>query len=67
MFEDDDTRQYAVVVNAEGQYALWPVTKAVPEGWSGTGVSGTKAHCLEYVEREWTDMRPRSLIEGRST
>jgi MbtH protein len=25
--------------------------------------SDTRAACLDYVEKNWTDMRPKSLIE----
>jgi MbtH protein len=52
---------FAVLVNEEGQYSLWPAGKAVPEGWSRVGPTGTKAECLAFVEANWTDMRPRSL------
>ena len=50
-----------VVVNDEQQYALWPASRPCPEGWTETGVAGTRAECLEHVERVWTDMRPLSL------
>jgi MbtH protein len=66
VFEDDGTREYLVVVNGEGQYSLWPLGKPIPAGWSDCGISGPKARCLDYIEQTWTDMRPRSLLEGRS-
>ncbi|MFE2376462.1 MbtH family protein [Streptomyces sp. NPDC059398] len=52
---------YTAVVNDEGQYALWPAWRPLPGGWHGTGVRGDREECLAYIEREWTDMRPRSL------
>jgi hypothetical protein len=27
------------------------------------GVKGLKAECLDWVEKHWTDMRPKSLRE----
>lgn len=52
---------HEVVVNQEGQYAIWPVNKAVPDGWSKAGRQGTKESCLGFIGEVWTDMRPISL------
>lgn len=61
MFEDDDDRQYRVVINHEEQYSIWPVDREIPRGWNEVGKSGTKQECLDYIEEVWTDMRPLSL------
>ncbi len=61
MFEDDDDRQYTVVVNDEEQYSIWPIGRDVPAGWREVGVTGVKADCLEHIKEVWTDMRPLSL------
>jgi MbtH protein len=50
-----------VIVNAEGQYSIWPAKKETPAGWKETGFTGTKAECSQYVDQEWTDLRPISL------
>lgn len=63
MEEDVDYRTYAVVVNHEEQYSLWPAGTTIPDGWREAGRHGTKAECLEYVAEMWTDMRPLSLRE----
>jgi MbtH protein len=63
MFDEDDDRQYVVVVNDEEQYSIWPVGREVPAGWHEAGAGGTRAECLEHVAAVWTDMRPRSLRE----
>jgi MbtH protein len=52
---------YQVVVNHEGQYALWPSDREPPLGWTSAGKVGPKDECLAYVEEVWTDMRPLSL------
>lgn len=57
----DDERTFRVVVNHEEQYSVWPGHKDVPEGWVAVGPEGSKERCLDYIERIWTDMRPRSL------
>jgi MbtH protein len=56
-----DGDSFAVLVNAEGQYSIWPARKAVPAGWSRVGPTGPKADCTAYIETHWTDMRVRSL------
>jgi MbtH protein len=60
---EDDAIPYYVVMNHEEQYSLWPASRPIPAGWSAIGESGPRAQCLEYIERHWTDMRPRSLRE----
>ena len=60
---EDDGVQYCVVVNYEEQFSIWPAGRGTPEGWKAVGEPGPKAKCLEYIERTWTDMRPRSLRE----
>jgi MbtH protein len=60
-FERDDI-QYRVLVNDEGQHSLWPELIAVPDGWRIVFGAATRKACLDYVESEWTDIRPASLV-----
>jgi MbtH protein len=62
-FEDPDA-SYRVLVNHEGQHSLWPATQPTPDGWTVAHDTDSRAACLEYIETNWTDMRPRSLIEA---
>lgn len=62
-FEDPDGR-YAVLVNDEGQYSLWPTFAEVPAGWSVALAETDRQSCLDFIEQTWTDMRPRSLVEA---
>ncbi|MEU5404185.1 MbtH family protein [Streptomyces sp. NPDC005963] len=62
-FDDEDGRFY-VVVNDEEQHSLWPVFADVPAGWRVAFGEASRSDCLEYVERNWTDLRPRSLREA---
>ena len=59
--EQEDNREYKVVLNHEEQYSIWPADRENPLGWNDAGKSGTKAECLAYIEEVWTDMRPLSL------
>jgi MbtH protein len=60
-FDDQDGR-FRVLVNDENQHSLWPEFAEVPAGWRSVFGPETKAACLAYVEENWTDMRPASLV-----
>jgi MbtH protein len=55
---------YHVLVNDEGQHSIWPAFVPVPNGWNIVHKSDTRAACLEFVEKNWTDLRPKSLIKA---
>lgn len=59
--EEEDTREYVVLVNIEEQYSLWLADLEVPKGWREVFARNNKKACLEYVKEVWTDMRPLSL------
>ena len=59
--DEQDDRTYKVVLNHEEQYSIWPAERENAPGWRDAGQTGTKAECLAYIERVWTDMRPLSL------
>jgi MbtH protein len=61
--QDDDTRTYKVVLNHEEQYSIWLADRDNAPGWRDEGTTGTRAECLEHIDRVWTDMRPLSLRE----
>lgn len=61
---EDENGVYHVLVNDEGQHSLWPSFIAVPQGWTIIHKSDSRAACLEFINRHWTDMRPNSLIES---
>ena len=61
---DDPEGVFYVLVNDEGQHSLWPHFVPVPAGWEIVHGEDTRAACLEYIEANWTDMRPKSLIQA---
>ena len=61
---DNPDGVFLVLVNDEGQHSLWPEFAAVPDGWQVVFGPDNRAACLEHVERNWTDLRPKSLIEA---
>jgi MbtH protein len=61
MADQQKPRMYAVVVNHEEQYSIWPVDREALAGWNQVGYTGTEEECLAHIEEVWTDMRPLSL------
>jgi MbtH protein len=63
MEKTEETRdvQFIAVVNHEEQYSIWPARRELPAGWKDTGICGSRAECLAYIQEVWTDMRPLSL------
>ncbi len=59
--EEEDRREYRVVVNDEEQYSIWPAERTLPAGWREAGMRGEKAACLAHIDQVWTDLRPLSL------
>jgi uncharacterized protein YbdZ (MbtH family) len=46
-----------------GDTSLWPTFADVPAGWRVVDGEADRAACLDYIEQNWTDIRPRSLRE----
>lgn len=61
---DDENGTFHVLVNDEDQHSLWPAFADVPAGWRVVFGVSTRAECLDYVEQNWTDLRPRTLREA---
>ncbi|MFH8386632.1 MbtH family protein [Kitasatospora sp. NPDC018058] len=62
-FEDADG-SYLALVNDEGQYSLWPAFIEVPAGWRIAHEKAARQVCVDFIEAQWTDMRPKSLIDA---
>ncbi|MEB3317555.1 MAG: MbtH family NRPS accessory protein [Cyanobacteriota bacterium] len=50
--------RYRVVMNEEGQYALWSFKLAPPAGWITIHSSNSHEDCLEFIDNNWTDILP---------
>jgi MbtH protein len=61
---DDPNGSFFVLVNDEGQHSLWPSFAEIPAGWTTVFGPDAKDACLAYVEANWTDLRPLSLIKA---
>ena len=60
---EDENGVFHVLVNDEGQHSLWPKFVPVPQGWKIVLESESRAACLDYITKNWTDIRPKSLVE----
>ena len=61
---EDENGNYHVLINEEGQHSLWPSFVAVPDGWTIIRKSDSRVACLDFINKNWTDMRPNSLIKA---
>lgn len=61
---DVDDGTFCVLTNDEEQLSLWPASVEVPAGWRMVFGADSRPNCLAYVEKNWTDMRPKSLREA---
>lgn len=58
---DDENGSFFVLVNDEEQHSLWPTFADVPAGWRVVYGEADRAACLDYIEQNWPDIRPKSL------
>lgn len=61
---EDDSAEFLALCNDEEQYSLWPEKVAVPAGWRIAYGPAARAETVDYIERNWTDMRPKSLRDA---
>jgi uncharacterized protein YbdZ (MbtH family) len=61
---EDENAEYLVLINDEQQYSLWPAFRDIPAGWKATGPKGKRRECLDWIDKNWTDMRPKSLRDA---
>ncbi|MFA7767447.1 MbtH family protein [Streptomyces sp. NPDC048723] len=59
---DDENGSFLVLVNEENQHSLWPAFADVPAGWKAVFGEEARKACVDYIEENWTDMRPKSLV-----
>lgn len=58
---DDDRFSFLVLVNDHDQHSLWPAFAATPAGWRVVLGPDSRTTCLDYLDKHWTDIRPRGL------
>jgi MbtH protein len=58
---DDERGVFLVLANDEGQHSLWPRFAEAPAGWTIVKGDDTREACIDYINANWADIRPRSL------
>ncbi|WP_418117905.1 MbtH family protein [Variovorax sp. 350MFTsu5.1] len=61
---DNSDASFVVLTNDENQHSIWPDFIEIPQGWKKVHGPSAKGDCLEFVEKNWTDMRPKSLAQA---
>ncbi|TMR04952.1 MbtH family protein [Actinomadura soli] len=61
---DDPNGLFYVLRNDEEQHSLWPSFTDVPAGWTVVFGEEDRQQCLDFIEENWADMRPRSLRDA---
>jgi MbtH protein len=61
---DDEAGAFYVLVNDEEQHSLWPAFAEIPAGWRAVFGEASRSACLDYVDENWADLRPRSLRDA---
>lgn len=56
-----NTSGFRVVINHEEQYSIWPAGERIPSGWKEEGTTGTRQEALDYINKVWVAMSPKSL------
>jgi len=64
---DDESGVYLVLTNHEGQHSLWPEQIEVPAGWTAAYGPAGRQDCTAYIDENWTDLRPASLVRQMET
>jgi MbtH protein len=52
-----DVREWAAVINSEGQFSVWAADTSPPPGWWPTGIAGSRTDCLAQIAR-WSELGP---------
>lgn len=63
---DDSAGTFLVLRNEELQHSLWPAFAEVPNGWEVALTETTRDAAMNYINENWTDIRPLSVRGERA-
>ncbi|MCR0997815.1 MbtH family protein [Serratia rubidaea] len=52
---------FCVLVNDENQHSLWPEFIQIPSGWKQVFGPEDRQSCINYINENWSDIKPNSL------
>jgi MbtH protein len=64
---DNADGTFLVLVNDEEQFSLWPAFADVPDGWRTVSGPGPRDAMLDFIEKNWRDMQPKSLRDAMNS
>lgn len=62
---DDQGGTFVVLINDQGQHSLWPAARQSPAGWSAVYAQNSRQACIDYIDKNWTDMLPSAGPNSR--
>ena len=60
---DNENLTFLVLRNQQGQHSLWPEILQIPDGWQLVFGPQPRKTCLDWLNENWTDLRPKALTE----
>jgi MbtH protein len=60
---DREEGTFLVLVDAEDRHSLWPAFADLPAGWRVALPETSRVACMDYIEANWTELRPEGLVE----
>ncbi|MDP3819887.1 MAG: MbtH family NRPS accessory protein [Burkholderiales bacterium] len=55
---------HQLIVNDQEQFAVWPATRRVPNGWRPVGRTGTRESLTEYLREILVETLPAPLMRS---
>ncbi|AEF55565.1 MbtH family protein [Marinomonas posidonica] len=55
---DDESILFLILINAQKQYSIWPNILPIPDGWLADNGPMSRKKCMDWLEANWTDLRP---------
>lgn len=55
---DDQQQLFHLLLNPQGQYSLWPVFAALPQGWQAVFGPADAAGCNAWLKEHWSNLHP---------
>ena len=64
---DEPEGRYLVLVDDGNQHSLWPSSVGVPAGWRVVFGQTDRRSALDYIEENWTALRPQAPADRTET
>ena len=61
---DDQESPFLTLMNARGQYSIWPLFLDVPAGWNVACGPMSRADTLAWIDVEWTQVGVAAVGSG---